>query len=62
MKISLPASHFSKKAPALKGDNLIKALRSKISDYFIANNKDINSEKISRLQLDENTVDVKDTI
>ena len=38
MKISLPASHFSKKAPALKGDNLIKALRSKISDYFIANN------------------------
>ncbi len=61
-KVALPASHFSKKSPVIKGDNLIKALKSKISDFFIAQNKSINAEKISRTQLDENTVDVKDTI
>lgn len=60
--ISIPASHFSKTAPAIKGDNLIKALKSKISDFFIAQNNSISAEKISRLQLDENTVAVKDTI
>ena len=60
--VSIPASHFAKKSPAIKGDNLIKALKSKISDFFIAQNNSISAEKISRLQLDENTVAVKDTI
>lgn len=60
--ISIPASHFAKKAPVIKGDNLIKAIKSKISDFFIAQNNSIAAEKISRLQLDENTVAVKDTI
>lgn len=61
-KISLPASHFAKKPPTIKGDNLIKALKSKISDFFIAQNNSITAEKVSRIQLDENTVAVKDTI
>lgn len=60
--MSIPASHFLKSAPAIKGDNLIRALQSKINDFFIAKNKSINPEKISRLQLDENTVDVRKTI
>ena len=60
--ISIPASHFAKKAPSIKGDNLIKALKSKISDFFIAQNNCVVNERISRLQLDENTVAVKDTI
>lgn len=61
-KISIPASHFSKKPPVIKGNNLIKALKAKISDFFIAQNNTIIAEKISRVQLDENTVAVKDTI
>ena len=61
-KISIPASHFAKKPPVIKGNNLIKALKSKISDFFIAQNNTIIAEKISRIQLDENTVAVKDTI
>lgn len=61
-KISLPASHFDKKPPAIKGDNLIKALKSKINDFFIAENNSITDEKVSRMQLDENSVDVKETI
>lgn len=61
-KISIPASHFSKKAPTIKGNNLIKALKSKINDFFIAQNSNIVTEKITRVQLDENTIAVKDTI
>ena len=30
--ISIPASHFAKKAPVIKGDNLIKAIKSKKTD------------------------------
>lgn len=61
-KITLPASHFAKKVPTIKGDNLIKALKTKVSDFFIAQNSNINDDKISRLQLDENSIDVKETI
>ena len=61
-EVVLPASHFEKKPPIIKGNNLIKALQSKISDFFIAQNNSIIDEKISREQLDENTMDVKETI